>query len=262
MRLVETYRYSVDKFFEKLLYFKHISGRVSHVLNDDIEKYTSEEAIIRFASALVISDISGPTDNGWEINFHTGVTIETQKEDYEIELNKISSKQRCLLFAQSFEAFERFLKDCLFERSQNETSIKEYAQKLMHPNQRDKFSRVNFPTGDNLWRIMKRAGGFTFDQLSSHNNLESDFNVIWKVLSKCRHSITHNEGILADPKILSSLAHYKVLQSLFNINCDDNGAVELSLDKMKFDRTIKRFAEFAYQVYKALVIEEDEEPYQ
>jgi hypothetical protein len=195
MSLAETYKNHLDQFFEKLLYFRHISGRVSRVLNDDIARYTSEESVLRFAFALVISDISGPTDNGWEINFHTGLTIETQKEDYEIELNKISSKQRCLLFAQSFEAFERFLIDCLFERSQYEISLKEYAQTLMHPNQRDNFSRVNLPTGDNLWRIMKRAGGGTFEKLSSHNNLECDLNVVWKVLSKCRHSITHNEGL-------------------------------------------------------------------
>ncbi|MFD3003574.1 hypothetical protein ACFS7Z_24670 [Pontibacter toksunensis] len=114
--MTNTYREYLDQFFEKLLYYRHISGRINKVFQKDIQDYTSEQAKIHFASALIISDWTGPTDNGWEINFHSGVSIETTKSNYESETRKIFSRQLCLLYAQSFESFERYLKDCLFDK--------------------------------------------------------------------------------------------------------------------------------------------------
>ena len=110
------YQKHLIDFFEILLDYRHISGRINKVLREDNNRYSSEAAVIQFSSALVISDWSGPTDNGWEINFPTGVYSNTSKEEYEGEINSFISRQLCLLFAQSFEGFERFLKNSVMVR--------------------------------------------------------------------------------------------------------------------------------------------------
>jgi len=101
-------------FFEKLLYYRHISKHINKVFQKEIKEYSSDKAVMHFASALIISDWTDPTDNGWEINFPTGIVTETTKDNYELEIKKISSRQLCLLYAQSFESFERFLKKLSF----------------------------------------------------------------------------------------------------------------------------------------------------
>ena len=111
--MANPYKEYLNKFFQSLLYYRHINDRINKVFKKEIEIYREDEAIIHFASALVISDWIGPTDNGWEINFATGIFAETEKDNYETEIERIFSRQLCLLYAQSFEAFEKYVKDCL-----------------------------------------------------------------------------------------------------------------------------------------------------
>jgi hypothetical protein len=61
--MTNSYKKSLDQFFENLLYYRHISGRINKVFQKEINEYSSDKAIINFASALIISDWTGPTDN-------------------------------------------------------------------------------------------------------------------------------------------------------------------------------------------------------
>ena len=255
--MTNPYKEPLNQFFEKLLYFRHISGRINKVFEKEIEDYTQDKATINFSSSLVISDWTGPTDNGWEINFHTGLFTQTTKENYEDEIRKIFSKQLCLLYAQSFEAFERFVKDCLFIRITRDNNIKEYTISLLPKNQQSSITRKKMPGGSDLFRVMKKSGGETYKNFSSKNNLNIKFSELWTILSEVRHSITHNESLIDLELIEKSKHHAEIFKFLFDSHQISTNMISIEIDYKKFERLIKRFAEFANQVFKILSIEDE-----
>ena len=203
----------LNQFFEKLLYFRHISGRINKVFEKEINVYTQDKAVVDFLSALVISDWTGPTDNGWEINFHTGLIKHTTKENYEEEFRKIYSKQLCLLYAQSYENFERFVKDCLFYRISHDEFIRDYTISLLPKHQQSSITRKKMPGGEKLFKVLKKSGGDTFKNFSSNNNLNIKFKELWDILSDVRHSITHKEAIIEMELINKTKHHADILSS-------------------------------------------------
>lgn len=254
--MTNPYKKYLDEFFKKLLYYRHISGKINKVFQKDIQEYTAEKATLHFTSALVISDWTGPTDNGWEINFHTGIVAETTKDKYETEIKKISSRQLCLLYAQSFESFESFLKDCLYEKLRHNDILREYTISLLPKNQRPSFSRERMPSGDNLFKVLKKTGGESFKKFTSENNINIKFSELWTILSEVRHSITHKESFIESVLVNKSNHHSEIFRYLFDSKDFSENLLLIELDYKKFEKLIKRFSEFAFQVFKVLSIEE------
>lgn len=259
MEMTNTYKKNLNHFFERLLYYRHISGRINNVFQKEIKEYSSDKAMIHFASALVISDWTGPTDKGWEKNFHSGITRETTKDNYKSELEKIHSRQLCLLYAQSFESFERFLKDCLFDRLCRDENIREYVSTLLPKNQNTEITRAKMPGGDNLFEALKKAGGETFKKFTLKNNLNIKFKELWTILSEVRHAITHNESMIELKLIHKSALHFDIFNYLFNSKSVSGDVLLIELEYGKFEKLIKRFSEFAFQIFKLLSIEEHQD---
>ena len=255
--MTNPYKEYLDNLFENLLYYRHISGRINKVFLKEIRDYSEEKAIIHFASALVISDWTGPTDNGWEVNFHTGIVTETTKDNYESEVRKIFSRQLCLLYAQSFEAFERFVKDCLYNRIGRDESIRVYTISLLPKNQQSSITREKMPGGGNLFKVLKKAGGVTFKNFTSKNNLNIKFSELWTILSEARHSITHKESLIESELIKKTKHHAEIFKFLFDSEEAHTNSLSIELDYQKFERLVKRFSEFAYQIFKILSLEEE-----
>jgi len=254
--MTNSYKKSLDQLFEKLLYYRHISGRINKVFQKEIEQYSSDTAIIHFASALIISDWTGPNENGWDINFHSGITTETTKDNYKSEIEKIHSRQLCLLYAQSFESFERFLKDCLFERLGQDDNFRKSVITLLPKNQNSSITRAKMPGGDHLFKALKKAGGASFKDFTSKNNLNIKFKELWTVLSEVRHAITHNESMIELKLVNKSEYHSDIFNYLFNSKSVSDDFLLIELDYGKFEKLIKRFSEFAFQIFKLLSIEE------
>jgi len=257
--MTNPFKEHLDYFFENLLYYRHISDRIDKVFQKEIKDYSNDKATIHFSSALAISDWTGPTDNGREINFYTGIVTETTKDNYESAIRKIFSRQLCLLYAQSFEAFERFIKDCLFNKIGRDESTREYTISLLPKNQQSSFSRKKMPGGSNLFKVLKKAGGESFKNLTSNNNLNIKFSELWTILSEARHSITHKESLLELELIEKSRHHAEIFKFLFNFKEIAIDSLSIELDYKKFERLIKRFSEFAYQIFKILSLEEEYE---
>lgn len=254
--MTNSYKKNLNQFFEKLLYYRHISGRINKVFQKEIEEYSSDKAIVHFLSALILSDWTGPTDNGWEINFYSGITTETTKDNYKSEIEKINSRQLCLLYAQSFESFERFLKDCLFDRLGRDDNFREFVITLLPKNRNSSITRANMPSGDSLFEALKKAGDVSFKEFTSKNNLNIKFKVFWTILSEVRHAITHNESMIELKLVNKSGYHSEIFNFLFNSKSVSDDYLLVELDYGKFEDLIKRFSEFAFQIFKLLSIEE------
>ena len=94
---------------------RHTVSHIKYVLNSSIKNFENVENIDFInASALAITDWTGPTDRGWDLVNHTGIRKITYKDKYKQEVENIISQECCYAFAQSFEALERFVKDCVF----------------------------------------------------------------------------------------------------------------------------------------------------
>ncbi|MFA5816855.1 MAG: hypothetical protein WC865_14685 [Bacteroidales bacterium] len=119
---------SILNLFNKIEYYK---GYVFH-LNHDVQKFNQRlieeiheesEHLIK-GSRLVISDLTGETDDGWEINFPlpTDGYIVTNKNYQEKNLQLINSISATLV-ALSYEAIESFLKEILILYFQNNQEL-------------------------------------------------------------------------------------------------------------------------------------------
>ena len=91
-------------------------------------------------------------------------------------------------------------------------------------------------------------------QLSKENNLK--FKELLKVLSEVRHSVTHSKSIIKKSKINLTQYHEKVFNFLFNHAEIDNEQIHIELDFKKFEFLMKKLSEFAFQIFKAISIEE------
>ena len=190
------YKPYLDELFDRILELRHTTSMINSTLNSSIKAFADYQGNFISGSALVISDWSGPTDNGWEINFHTGFRKITLKDNYENEVNRINSQECCYAFGQSFEALERFFKDCAMYKLPTSPKCRFWIKKDSSKN----IKRENL-NGDKLFRIIKQAGDPYFSEYSSNNNKNLKFKELWSILSECRHAIVHSKSIIHIKKI-------------------------------------------------------------
>jgi len=248
------YKTFLDDYFDKLLGFRHSTNRVNKVLAKDVEIYLPDGAQFYSGSALVISDWTGPTDNGWEINFHTGIFKETVKEMYPAEIKRIISRECCLMYAQSFEALESLLKNLIFDKACRSSELERFI--LAKRKKGLTLTREKMPGGDDLFDIFKKFGGETYKAFSETNNEKVKFRELWTILSLTRHAITHSQSILRTSELKPTEYHFAIFEYLFDFETKDENRIEIQLDSKKFERLIKKLSEFGFQSFKIACIED------
>jgi hypothetical protein len=248
------YETHIENLFIRLLELRHTSSHLKSVLNASVKNFEKvEDGRFINASALVISDWTGPTSNGWELNYHTGIRKITFKENYSQEVINIFSQECCYAFAQSFEALERFFKDCIFTKIGHDH---DYCKALKIENSAE-FQRDEIPGGDKLFVWIRKAGGPLFARYSNSNNVNFNFKVLWTILSQVRHAITHSNSIIKLDKISQTDYHLAVFKDLFQLTTVSTETVHLELDYHGLSQLIDYIAEFGFQVFKILSMKEN-----
>lgn len=240
------YQKHLLKFFDILTDFKHTTNRLNKVLLKDVELYTTEGATYFSGTALVISDWTGQTDNGWKKKFPTGVQKSTLKETYAVEIEKVLSREFGLAYAQCYEAFETLLKDLTYEKIFSDQKF----VKLLDP--KKNYSRESLRGGDEIFKLIKKAGGPSFSKYSKDNNHNFRFKELFEVLSEVRHAITHSQGELKTEKIPNNKYHRQLFEHLFELNKINGELLYLKLDYKTLDQLIVYLAEFGFQIFKIL----------
>ena len=124
----------LDKYFDSLIEYKHVASRTNKILFNDLERYTNKDSVLHFSSSLILRDWSGKTANGWSYAYPTDSMLYTTKEDYPLFVKDMILKQFCLLYAQSFEGLERFLKNLLFELKDIDLDLKAILESELNRN--------------------------------------------------------------------------------------------------------------------------------
>ena len=111
------YRKYLVEFFESTNYYYHVSYRIENLLKNESKILLKGKSEFYTSNAVVISDWTGPTEDGWELPFHTNVFTTTNKDNYLQEMEKMKSRENLLNFAQGFEVFQKFAKDCIIKKN-------------------------------------------------------------------------------------------------------------------------------------------------
>lgn len=248
------YKIFLDDHFSTLLEFIHNCRRLNNVIILDIEKYTQTGSSYETNSALVLSDWSGKTENGWVLPFHSGLFKNTLKENYKNEMTSVLSREFCLIYSQSYESLEKFFKDCVFFKANNDSNFREA---IIASFKIKELNRENMKGGDVLYKAIKKMGKITLQRLSRENNRKIKFGELLTVLSEVRHSITHSKSVINKSKINKTQYHSQIFEFLFCYSEIDNEKFKIELDFERFEFLIKKLAEFAFQIFKAISIEEN-----
>jgi hypothetical protein len=248
------YQEYLELFYSRILELRHISSHLNSVLSRSLKKIeTLVDSKFIAGSALIISDWTEPIDSIWEINYHTGITKITFKENYDDEVKRIISQECCYAFAQSFEALEKYLKDCVFLRMKQEQEFHELVEKK-HPKNH---SRENLPGGDKLFDLVKKAFGNNFSEVTRQKEQKFKFKEFWSILSETRNCIVHSKSIIKLSKINKSDHHQQIFNSFFGFTVYEKDSIIVELDYEKLDTTLKNISEFAFQIFKHLSIQEN-----
>ncbi|TDE28912.1 hypothetical protein E0I61_11015 [Flavobacterium ranwuense] len=248
------YKIFLDNYFSTLLEFIHNCRRLNKVITLDFEKYTQTGSVFNSNSTLILSDWTGKTDNGWVLPFHSGLFKSTSKENYKSEMISVLSREFCLMYCQSYESLEKFFKDCVFYKAKNDLNFREEIKIAFKIE--GELTREDMKGGDLLYKAVKKIGKETLQKLSKENNTNIKFGELLKILSEVRHSITHSKSVINKSKIDKTQYHNKIFEFLFSYSEITNEHLKIELDFKKFEYLIIKLAEFAFQIFKAISIEE------
>lgn len=224
--------------FESTNYYYHVSYRIDNLLKNESKRLMKENSEFHTSNAVVIADWTGPTENGWELPFHTNVFTTTNENNYIEEMEKIKSRENLFNFAQSFEVFQKFLKNCIITKNPG-------------------INRNDLKSNDVILKKLKVEGGITFEKFSSKNNNNFNFEKLFEMLVVLRNAITHSNSVVEKNKIIKKKTYTKKLFKVLMPNAEFNkNEIILNMNLNELRSNMKIINEFAFQIFKIFSIEE------
>ncbi|MDW3210126.1 MAG: hypothetical protein R8N23_09670 [Reichenbachiella sp.] len=247
------YNKYLDHLYEVVLDYRHTTSLICRILVKDVERISRGNTISENHSALILSDWTGPTEKGREINQHSNKYRYTGRENYATDIEYLIFRECGLIYAQVFELLEKFIQDCLYEKALKNYDLR--AQILNHFKPNQPISRAKMPGGENLFKLLKKAAPRYYKNHSTSNNLNIDFKNFWCVISESRHALTHNRGYLQATK-LKGHEQEKIFHQYFNNIQFQSDFFIIQLDTENLTYLTKRISEFAFQIYKIISLED------
>ncbi len=250
----------IQEYFNRIALLNHSAYQLDHLLKFYPKEFEEKNKTKQlYGTAQYISDWTGPNENGWEINNPTGISIITN-----LETDRILSQECGFLYAQSFEALEKLLKNLVFEKLTKSTSFlgdimnsKETAH-FRKPFDKGKIKREKIGGGNSLFEATKIGCSPLFEDFSFHNDYNYNFEKIWAIFSVVRHSITHSKSSISKSKIIKNdKLNWILVNHFFNVKETGKDKIEIIFDYISFRSIQKKMAEFGYQFFKMYSILEN-----
>ena len=109
------YQSTIENYINRITELQGTLFHIWSILRKDyqkvFERYMKSEIDDQpslISNILVISDITGPTDNGWEYNYPAGNSRNIPYSKYEAEIANLVARESAFMCAQSHEAFETY----------------------------------------------------------------------------------------------------------------------------------------------------------
>ena len=272
--IMNPFQVAIENYFQRITDLQESLFHIDSVLNRDywrisklvLDSKTDGKDIFGLASRLVISDITGPTDNGWELNYSTGFKKIVRFETLRTELDSLISREAGFMIAQAHEAFETYLKTQIasaFYILKIQSKLKEF--KDINIDTIETCSEFiwsgKFKKGRNneiLFKSLREICPFYRDH-ETHNNLGTNLYDLYYIYAELRHAVTHSEFIIKNFRFKSlTPSQQKILLSLKITDPTDSG-YKIVLDKSRGDNVLKRFSEIAFTIFKGFSVETGED---
>lgn len=273
------YNQYIEEFLERAAF---LQGSIYH-LSKDINKYrevyiesrqSNIDLDFRLGTHLVISDITGPTDNGWHYVYSTNEGYTVKLTDYDDQNSRLINEYTSFTILQSYEAFRRFLKSILaryyFENQdmvvkhkllkfKKRNRIIRFWNQLLHSRQNfeQEFIFQNMELGkynSNLFKCLRRLSEH-YRKHEKKNNKNLDLIEFHKIFSICRHSITHNDSIVEKDTISRLSKNGKRILDFFATKEVKKGLL-INLSQKKASRIIVVICEHVFLIYKSISLAE------
>ena len=211
--------------------------------------------------SLVVSDITGPTDNGWRLCYPAG-GFHTQGQDYFRMADVIVRRESAWAVAQGYEAFETFLKNIAaryLHAHQNKAKREKLNKFEINGNSEGRvrsdikywqmFVRWKYRGGKNNKELFKLLRGLApgLADAETTNDRGMDLPKWYEAASVVRHAVTHCHLIVRPDQLhwIEGGASYFPFQI-------ENEAIILNLERKNAEKCLTTFAEYAFQVFKFL----------
>jgi hypothetical protein len=265
---------ALENLFGRLNFYNflisYIDKRLTNLKNDIERRAGESEKIgvedLMHGTSLIITDLSGPTDDGWLYQYPTG-NFDVEGEDYLQMLDEFIGREAERVVAQGYEAFETYLYDVTarFCDAKSEQSIVDHFKgNLPKVPDRDleawkKAVRGVYrrkPNSDLVDLI--RNLGQDLEKAEVHTNNRGLDLVRWyQITGEVRHAVTHSEGVISS-KVIEGLdrKEIRVLRKKYpGAKTDEGYALQLDVDSAQ--EALRTFTEYGYAIFKALSEERD-----
>lgn len=274
----------IHDFFDRIAFLR---GSLFH-LDTNIKQYSklflkswdkSESNKPKFAllSRLIVSDLTGPTDNGWELHYPTKSDYIVSFENYNKKTAELTIQFSHFVVIQSYEVFESFLKKMLSgffsikpkigkriiaryssqkKRFYNFLNIcRIFSNNRIEDHNIDWFKEVRkIRPGKNnkvLFKILRSISNDGFD-FEINNNKDINLRNWYNQFSIIRHSITHSNCLIPEP-IFKNINNLKALNTYFPTIKEDQ-SYRVSIDRSHAESIADIITEYAFQIFKNLSI--------
>lgn len=216
-------------------------------------------------SSLVITDLTGPTDNGFLLYGRTG-HFKVEGTEFVEMLRWVAKREGALSIAKAYEAFETYLYDLTaiygFKvdtlRSHEVLNLSQNIDDLNSIDEWKESVRCKYRKANNKKLISKlRKLGHNLEAAESGTLNNRKLNVVswFKVVEQVRHAATHSDYLI-DQAVLDSFQPEEraILDQRFP-GSESNLGYSIEMEKYNSISNIQLFAEYAHAIYKSLSIQ-------
>lgn len=210
--------------------------------------------------SIPLTDLTGPTDNGWLYHYASG-SFSAKGEEYLRMADVIVRRESAWAVAQGYEAFETFLKDSLAAfflhtpSAADQNRLRDSDKRAMCSCDRSRisywrqFARAAYRGRNNqeLLKALRRcAPGLAHAERDNTRGI--DLVKWYAAAAAARHAVTH-----AHLRIRANAsAHIAPGDNVFFPCKTEDGERILNLTEEHADKCLETFAEYAFQVFKYL----------
>jgi hypothetical protein len=243
-----------------LYHLEYALTNYSNFLKKKFEESKEELPDFLLGTKMVICDLTGPTDNGWNYYYPISPnhTVTFSNNDYETK--KIINRESSFVFAQGYEAFSVFIKNILveyFKLNPKEAIDFKIISSDIDIEDINWFITIReLRTGNNNKELFKILHKINPDLSDSEiiNNKDLNLKDWYQVISFVRHKITHsNNQVLKTDKDFRNLSkNQKDYFKMFFIVEENNEKLIINLNREICRNNLYLIAEYAFLIFKSL----------
>lgn len=255
----------LDIFFNRLVELQFSLFQISTVLKRDLRNHQEirtkgKISELKAISGLGISDLTGETDNGWEINFPTDYEKVVKSSEYENEIGNFIAREAGYSIAQSCEAFVRYLKnEVAVQLFHTQGKALEISPKFSKCKTEEEFKHQlrnirKLRSPKLLFEILEDSSA-EFKEMNRNNNLNIELTSFYEVLAFVRHKVTHSSSRFRRSDLQEWNTEKKYVFDNYYSTVPIENETLIKIKRLQAQRVIKRTAELGFIIFKSLSIQ-------